>query len=147
MPGSTPATSQLDWLISTTAMIVLSWSRATRDLLKSFGWGIRALHQLATATMGPFPRRLPHTISLLEGDGFELPVPREKKSRNLGIPLEFTDLVWLRPPEGPGALAPRVEEFEDAAARTRHRTRRGLRPSSADGGRPFTKSSPRCPPD
>jgi hypothetical protein len=26
---------------------------------------------------------------LLEGDGFELPVPREKKSRNLGIPLEF----------------------------------------------------------
>jgi hypothetical protein len=33
-----PATSQLDWLISTTAMIVLSWSRATRDLLKSFGW-------------------------------------------------------------------------------------------------------------
>src|SRR2546423_2728541 len=35
-----PATSQLDWLISTTAMIVLFWSRATRDLLKSFGWGI-----------------------------------------------------------------------------------------------------------
>src|SRR5205085_12149647 len=35
-----PATSQLDWLISMTAMIVLSWSRATRDLLKSFGWGI-----------------------------------------------------------------------------------------------------------
>src|SRR6202043_4089441 len=147
MPGSIPATSQLDWLISTTAMIVLSWSRATRDLLKSFGWGIRALHQLATATMVPFPRRLPHTISLLEGDGFELPVPREKKSRNLGIPLEFTDLVWLRPPEWLGALAPRVEEFEDADARTRHRTRRGLRPSSADGGRPFTKSSPRCPPD
>ena len=27
--------------------------------------------------------------SLLEGDGFELPVPREKKSRNLGIPSEF----------------------------------------------------------
>src|SRR5260370_36381165 len=46
MPGTTRATSQLDWLISTTAMIVLSWSRATRDLLKSFGWGIRALHQL-----------------------------------------------------------------------------------------------------
>src|SRR6202043_170345 len=78
MPGSIPATSQLDWLISTTAMIVLSWSRATRDLLKSFGWGIRALHQLATATMVPFPRRLPHTISLLEGDGFEPSVPRQK---------------------------------------------------------------------
>jgi hypothetical protein len=41
-----PPTSQLDWLSSTTAMIVLSWSRATRDLLKSFGWGIAALHRL-----------------------------------------------------------------------------------------------------
>src|SRR5205085_11743676 len=75
MPGSMPATSQLDWLISTTVMIVLSWSRATRDLLKSFGWGIRALHQLATATMVPSPRRLPHTISPLEGGGFEPSVP------------------------------------------------------------------------
>src|ERR1700751_5794688 len=46
MPGRMPPTSQLDWLISTTAMIVLSWSRATRDLLKSFGWGIAALHRL-----------------------------------------------------------------------------------------------------
>src|ERR1700719_2500169 len=74
MPGSIPATSQLDWLISTTAMIVLSWSRATRDLLKSFGWGIGALHRLATATMVPSPRRLPHSISLgpaRTGDGFE----------------------------------------------------------------------------
>src|SRR3981081_4164951 len=78
MPGSTPPTSQLDWLISTTAMIVLSWSRATRDLLKSFGWGIRALHQLDAATMVPSPRRLPHTISLVEGDGFEPSVPRDR---------------------------------------------------------------------
>src|SRR6202048_3284558 len=76
MPGSTPATSQLDWLISTTAITVLSWSRATRDLLKSFGWGIRALHQLVAATMVPSPRRLPHTISPLEGGGFEPSVPR-----------------------------------------------------------------------
>jgi len=27
--------------------------------------------------------------SPLEGDGFKLLVPHEKKSRNLGIPLEF----------------------------------------------------------
>src|ERR1700737_4176442 len=33
--GENPATSQLDWLISITAMIVLFWSRATRDLLKA----------------------------------------------------------------------------------------------------------------
>src|SRR5262245_17094914 len=77
MPGTTPPTSQLDWLISTTAMIVLSWSRATRDLLRPFGSGIGQLHQLATATMVPSPRRLPHTISPLEQRGFEPPVPRK----------------------------------------------------------------------
>src|ERR1700730_429604 len=77
MPGSTPATSQLDWLISTTAITVLSWSRATRDLLKSFVWGIRALHQLDAATMVPSPRRLPHTMSPLEEDGFEPSVPQK----------------------------------------------------------------------
>src|SRR3954454_24088055 len=63
MPGSTPATSQLDWLISITAMIVLFWSRATRDLLKSFGWGIAALHRLHAARKLPSPRRPPHRIS------------------------------------------------------------------------------------
>src|SRR5205085_11132572 len=52
MPGSTPPTSQLDWLISTTAMIVLSWSKATRDLLKSFSWGIGALRQLFASDDG-----------------------------------------------------------------------------------------------
>src|SRR3984957_18929150 len=59
----------------------------------SFGWGIGALHRLATATMVPSPRRLPHSISgshppatppvatrfvadsALEGDGFEPSVP------------------------------------------------------------------------
>src|SRR5215472_14729988 len=62
MPGTTPPISQLDWLSSTTAMIVLSWSRATRDLLKSFGWGIAALHRLDAATKLPRPRRPPHRI-------------------------------------------------------------------------------------
>src|SRR5690348_15176971 len=59
MPGTTPPTSQLDWLISRTAMIVLFWSRAMRDLLKSFGWGIAALHQLNAATKLPPPRPRP----------------------------------------------------------------------------------------
>src|ERR1700757_2292739 len=74
MPGSIPPTSQLDWLISTTAMIVLFWSRATRDLLKSFGWGIAALHRLMQRR-SCHPRRPPHSISPLEGDGFEPSVP------------------------------------------------------------------------
>src|ERR1700746_2719698 len=54
MPGTTPPTSQLAWLSSTTAMIVLFWSRATRDLLRSFGWGIAALHRENAATKLPF---------------------------------------------------------------------------------------------
>src|ERR1700758_1785653 len=53
MPGTTPPTSQLDWLSSTTAMIVLFWSRATRDLLRSFGSGIAALHRENAATKLP----------------------------------------------------------------------------------------------
>src|SRR5437868_7791624 len=44
-------------------MIVLFWSRATRDLLKSFGWGIAALHRLHSARKLPSPRRPPHRIS------------------------------------------------------------------------------------
>src|SRR5580693_4296418 len=62
MPGSMPATSQLDWLISMTAMIVLFWSTETRDLLRSFGWGIAALHRENAATKLPFPRRPPHSV-------------------------------------------------------------------------------------
>src|SRR5690242_17103159 len=62
MPGSMPATSQLDWLSSTTAMIVLFWSRATRDLLKACPGESRgrsagaslALHRLVAATKLPF---------------------------------------------------------------------------------------------
>ena len=62
LPGSTPPTSQLEWLSSTTAMIVLFWSRATRDLLRSFGWGIAALLRENAATKLPFHRRPPHSV-------------------------------------------------------------------------------------
>jgi hypothetical protein len=44
---------QLAWLISITAINVLSWSRATRDLLRSFGCGIGVLHRLFATTMVP----------------------------------------------------------------------------------------------
>src|ERR1700756_2122314 len=99
MPGSIPPTSQLDWLSSMTATIVLFWSRATRDLLKSFGWGIAALHRLNAATKLPPPRRPPHRISgshrratppaatrfvadsALEGDGFRTLGPRENRCK------------------------------------------------------------------
>src|ERR1700724_4305333 len=74
MPGSTPATSQLDWLSSTTAMIVLSWSKATRDLLKSFSWGITALRQLFASDDGaissspaPYHLSVPQKTSSVPG--------------------------------------------------------------------------------
>src|SRR5690242_21781076 len=78
MLGTTPPTSQLDWLISTTTIIVLFWSRATRDLLKSFGWGIAALHRLDAATKLPRPRRPPHSIFQYAGavNLAAIPAPR-----------------------------------------------------------------------
>src|SRR5258708_2469565 len=83
-------------------MIVLSWSKATRDLLKSLGWGIRALHQLGTATMVPSPRRLPHTISPLEGDGFEPSVP--DRQDGFRSPQNRRSYGRARPPRRPAAL-------------------------------------------
>ena len=38
IPGTMPATSQLDWPIPITAINVASCSRAMTDLLKSFSW-------------------------------------------------------------------------------------------------------------
>src|SRR5947207_3406496 len=57
-----PATSQLEWLISMTAMIVLFWSRATRDLLKSFGWGITGTPSIRYSDEVAISRRPPHSI-------------------------------------------------------------------------------------
>jgi hypothetical protein len=56
-PGTMPATSQLDWLISMTAITVLFSSRAASDRLRSFGCGMRHPIGLFAATMMPFSRR------------------------------------------------------------------------------------------
>ena len=62
MAGTIPATSQLAWLSSMTAMSVLSCSRVTRHRLKSFACGMG--HSVGSvATIVPCPRRLPHRIS------------------------------------------------------------------------------------
>jgi hypothetical protein len=53
-----PATSQLVWLISITAISVLFSSRAVSDLLKSFGCGMGHLVGFVAATMMPFPSPL-----------------------------------------------------------------------------------------
>src|ERR1700738_1034235 len=64
MPGSTPAISQLDWLISITAMIVLFWSRATRDLLKACpGAGRGRSAGAARHSIGYMQRRSCHFLA------------------------------------------------------------------------------------
>src|ERR1700726_2754114 len=117
MPGSTPATSQLDWLSSTTAMIVLSWSKATRDLLKSFSWGIRALRQLFASDDGaisspPAPYHL--STGCARGDG----TPPDPAPLNCGRGLakghaRSAEAGWVgskitEPPIGSAALHLRV---------------------------------------
>src|SRR5215210_6341903 len=64
IPGTMPATSQLAWLISMTAMIVLSCSRGVRDRLKSLSCcGMGRSIALLPATMVPSRHRPPHSIS------------------------------------------------------------------------------------
>src|SRR2546423_12288811 len=69
MPGSIPAPSHLEWLISMTAMIVLFWSRATRDLLKSLGWGMLALHRFRCSDEVAIPRRPPRSVYRFRATG------------------------------------------------------------------------------
>src|SRR5580704_10732574 len=129
MPGSTPATSQLDWLISTTAMIVLSWSKATRDLLKSFGWGIRALHQLVAATNGAISSP-PAPYHLSAG-------PRS--------------LISLPPPASHAATAPDADRrrrvTRDGVALPRPRPMRTPQPASSIRPPSALKPAARCAPD
>src|SRR6478609_5262667 len=121
MPGSTPATSQLDWLSSTTAMIVLSWSKAARDLLKSFSWGIGALRQLFASDDG--------AISSPPAP-YHLSVPRQRRH--------------------PSATANRLSRhhFREIAACASHQRLRPLRgnPPSFPGKSPVPRKGPRSTP-
>jgi hypothetical protein len=63
--GYRTPTSQLDWLISITAISVLFSSRAASDLLRSFGCGMGHPVGSVAATMMPFSRRSPHRISYM----------------------------------------------------------------------------------
>src|SRR5215210_4241210 len=58
MPGTSPATSQFDWLISMTAISVLSWSKAVRDRLKSFDCGMGHSIGLLDSAEGDMPSPL-----------------------------------------------------------------------------------------
>src|SRR5258707_2842982 len=95
-------------------MIVLFWSRATRDLLKSFGWGIEALHRLDAATKLPFPRRPPHSICRLKNSAhgsaasrpgaFQVCVRLGSRSTGISPPLAGEADLLKPPPIAPSGL-------------------------------------------
>src|SRR5215204_2109141 len=58
MPGTSPATSQFDWLVSMTAISVLSWSKAARDRLRSFDCGMGHSIGLLDSAEGGMPSPL-----------------------------------------------------------------------------------------
>jgi hypothetical protein len=66
-PGTIAPTSQLAWLISITAINVLSWSRAVRARLNHWAAALACSIAFFPATMVPSPRRPPHTI-LIHGE-------------------------------------------------------------------------------
>jgi hypothetical protein len=102
---------------------VLFWSRATRDLLKSFGWGIATLHRLIQRR-SCHPRRPPHSISPLEGNGFELFVPRRGKLRCRGLQLLDWEIIRTSWSTGSTArLAGREARLREATVVT-YRVRR-----------------------
>src|ERR1700726_1860290 len=115
MPGSTPATSQLDWLSSTTAMIVLSWSKATRDLLKSFSWGIGALRQLFASDDGAISSPpAPYHLSAGGSRIRTLGPPCDRVRRHRSRCCRYAALV-----HGPGCIAHHnIDPFEARRART-----------------------------
>ena len=148
-------------------MIVLFWSRATRDLLKSFGWGIAALHRLDAATKLPFPRRPPHC----RGEG------GRRRHQELGPSAAGAGTLISTSATGPSATGPsatgpsaaragrdagsmRVPRLRPQAgeARRGHRRDTGNHPAPSEGDpddageihSPVLRenhSAPRCRPD
>src|SRR4051794_10903934 len=94
MPGTSPATSQFDWLVSMTAISVLSWSKAARDRLRSFDCGMGHSIGLLDSAEGGMPSPLaPYHLHPVEvgidqiridpeavivDDGVNLPVQRRE---------------------------------------------------------------------
>src|SRR5580693_9190045 len=151
MPGSTPATSQLDWLISTTAMIVLSWSNATRDLIKACPGAGRGRSAGASghsvsylpATMVPSPSP-PAPYHLSAGGRWIRTVgTRQKKQLFMGCPRSIPQFAFRNRNRAPSQQGPIVRIHllpGESHVRTRRSPTRYVKPrdrvsSPAPGGR------------
>src|SRR5664280_1238243 len=102
-PGTMPATSQLDRLISMTAISVPSGSRAVRDRLRSFNFCMgRSIGSHQRRWM-PYPRRRPIASSIM---GFE-----NEAEQSIGRPYRQIDGRSKRTNELTSSIVPRGTSF------------------------------------
>src|SRR3974390_2569196 len=102
-PGTMPATSQLDKLISITAISVPSGSRAMRDRLKSFNFCMECSIGLHQRRWMQYPRRRPIASSTM---GFE-----DDVEQSLGRPCRLNDGRSKRTYELTSSIVPRRTSF------------------------------------
>src|SRR3974377_228925 len=105
MPGTIPATSQLDRLISMTAINVLAGLRAMRDRLKSFNVCMGSSIGSQRRWM-QYPRRRPIASSIM---GFE-----DEAEQSIGRPCRQTDGRYKRPSELTSSIVPQGTSFHRA---------------------------------
>src|SRR3974377_97458 len=105
-PGTMPATSQLDKLISITAISVPSGSRAMRDRLKSFNFCMECSIGLHQRRWMQYPRRRPIASSIM---GVENEAEQSK-----GRPCRQTDGRYKRPNELTSSIVPQGTSFHRA---------------------------------
>src|SRR5271154_796447 len=102
-PGTMPATSQLDRLISITAISVPSGSRAMRDRLKSFNFCMGCSIGSYQQRWMQYPRRRPIASSIM---GFE-----DEVEQSLGRPCRKANGRSKRPRELTSSIVPRGTPF------------------------------------
>src|SRR5450756_2229641 len=102
-PGTMPATSQLDRLISMTAISVPSGSRAVRDRLRSFNFCMGRSIGLHQRRWMQYPRRRPIASSIM---GFE-----DEVEQSLGRPYRQIDDRSKRTSELTSSIVPRGTSF------------------------------------
>src|SRR5215217_7324654 len=115
MPGTSPATSQFDWLVSMTAISVLSWSKAARDRLRSFGCGMGHSIGLLDSAEGGMPSPLA-PYHLPRGDPGPADGEWQAVLARLHLDQERAAVTWARQ-QGAQALGPPQEAGAPAPAR------------------------------
>src|SRR3954453_931650 len=117
MPGTSPATSQFDWLISMTAISVLSWSKAVRDRLRSFDCGMGYSIGLLARAEGDLPPPLPpyHLLTGPARPGDHDPVQHGGEDSTLDRKLEAPPGEEILDHRAAAGLLPQAPEQQGRA--------------------------------